>query len=141
MARIALSGGAGDGDRIRRLVEAEARRRLDQLVKASALEGERFAKQKAVEGGSHRRGTPTPATRGRGPAKITGNLQRSITSSVDSSGRTPEAKVGLAPSGAYGEHVEALGYPFISLVPEQLRTVIVPRLAAQLRAKPWPKFQ
>jgi hypothetical protein len=39
---------------------------------------EREAKLRAVEGGTHKRGTPTPATSGSGPARITGNLFRSI---------------------------------------------------------------
>jgi hypothetical protein len=73
-----------------------------------ALAVERQAKLNAVEGGSHKRGTKTPATPGSGPARITGALQRSIHTEVRKGFGTYEATVG--PSMVYSRAVE-LGSP------------------------------
>lgn len=66
------------------------------------------AKKHAVEGGRHAAGTPTPATQGSGPAKISGDLQRSI----GMEGHGTEYRVG--PSVVYGRRVELeYNYPFM----------------------------
>ena len=73
-----------------------------------ALAVERQAKLNAVEGGTHKRGTKTPATPGSGPARITGALQRSIHTEIRKGFGTYEASVG--PTMIYSRAVE-LGSP------------------------------
>ena len=98
---------------------------------ASAIEAQ--AKINASHG-SHTRDTPTPATRGSGPAIITGTLRRSIVHTpVVPIGVGWEAKVGMAsgvypmitlktkpshlgktPSSKYGLYLETVwDYPFL----------------------------
>jgi hypothetical protein len=77
---------------IDREAQLKARRALTQL----ALAIERQAKVNATVG-AHRRGTPTPARPGTGPAVISGTLRRSITHSpVIFTGGGWETKVGTA---------------------------------------------
>jgi len=73
-----------------------------------ALAVEREAKLNAVQGGTHPRGTKTPAIPGNGPARITGALQRSIHTEVRKGFGTYEASV--FPSMIYSRAVE-LGSP------------------------------
>jgi hypothetical protein len=73
-----------------------------------ALAVERQAKLNAVQGGTHKRGTKTPATPGSGPARITGALQRSIHTEVRKGFGTYEASV--FPTMVYSRAVE-LGSP------------------------------
>lgn len=73
-----------------------------------AFAAERQAKLNAVQGGWHERGTQTPATPGRGPARITGELQRSIHTEMRKGFGTYEASV--FPTMVYSRAVE-LGSP------------------------------
>ena len=72
-----------------------------------ALAVERQAKLNAVEGGTHKRGTKTPAQSGSGPARITGALQRSIHTEVRLGFGSYEATVG--PAMVYARQVELGG--------------------------------
>lgn len=72
-------------------------------------------KVRAGEGGRHKKGTPTPATPGGGPAVITGTLRRSIgVGSIEKWGAFGyQTKVG--PTSIYGRAVELLyDYPYTS---------------------------
>lgn len=73
-----------------------------------ALAVEREAKLNAVQGGTHARGQKTGATPGRGPARVTGALQRSIHTEVRKGFGTYEAEV--FPTMIYSRAVE-LGAP------------------------------
>lgn len=69
--------------------------------------------ERAREGGRHAPGTPTPATKGGGPAVIHGDLGRSIqVGEIHAFGVVGfEGKVG--PTTAYGRRVELdYGYPY-----------------------------
>jgi hypothetical protein len=67
---------------------AEQQARTKKAMTALALVVERQAKTN-LSGFSHRYGTPTPARPGEGPAKISGNLARSVT-------HTPAERTGTA---------------------------------------------
>lgn len=128
---------AADFGRIPLLVEQEALRRLGLLVKAATLEAERLAKVKVVSGGSHKRGTPTPAVKGStGPALITGNARRSVTSNINDL----VGQVGVARSAPYVKYLEELGYHSLSEVPKELRSKIIPQLQAEFAQIPWPRY-
>lgn len=110
--------------------EAEVKARI--ALEAVGLAIEKQAKINA-SAGSHRYGTPTPASRGSGPARISGTLVRSITHTpLIPTGFGWEMRVGLAgglyptyrskrgghtsktPSSLYGMYLEKdLGYPFL----------------------------
>jgi hypothetical protein len=73
-----------------------------------ALAVERQAKLNAAQGGTHKRGEPTSATPGSGPARVTGALQRSIHTEVARKGfGSYEAKV--FPTMVYSRQVELGG--------------------------------
>lgn len=61
-----------------RAVDRQARGKGEQLLATLALALEKQAKTNASVG-SHRYGTPTPASPGTGPAVISGTLRRAIT--------------------------------------------------------------
>lgn len=109
---------------INREGQAKTRTVLTQLANAI----ERQAKVNATVG-AHKRGTPTPARPGTGPAVISGTLRRSLTHSpVVFNGSGWETKVGTAtgftppygrsPSNKYGLYLETglkngSTYPFL----------------------------
>lgn len=71
-------------------------------------------KKRAGEGGRHAKGTPTTASKGGGPAVVTGTLRRSIIPGpVMQRSRTRyEAEIG--PTTVYGRRVELeFGYPYV----------------------------
>jgi hypothetical protein len=88
---------------------------LDNAEKAAfyalaqvALAVERQAKINAVQGGTHARGTKTPATPGSGPARITGALQRSIHTEVRREG-LGDYSATVLPGMVYARQVELGG--------------------------------
>lgn len=103
----------------------EFNRNLDQLVEDAQRAGRAFVEQgghiveksikrRAGEGGRHAKGTPTPASKGSGPAVISGTLRRSvIPGPVLQTSRTRfEGKIG--PTAIYGRRVELeYGYPYV----------------------------
>jgi hypothetical protein len=113
------------------IAEAGVRAQAAMTVTGTAIE--RQAKVNASSG-EHRRGTPTPARPGSGPARISGTLVRSIThSEVMATAYGWEMRVGLAgglypnygskakrtASSKYGEYLEkgmlrnGSAYPFL----------------------------
>ena len=108
-----------------------------------ALAVEREAKLNAVEGGTHKRGTLTPAQPGGGPARITGALQRSIHTEVRQGFGSYEATVG--PSMVYARQVELGGgrwksgvkYPYMipagQKVKERANEIFTQAMARKLR--------
>lgn len=107
---------------------------MREAVTAVALAGERQAKTNASTG-AHRKGTRTPATRYQtGPARISGNLVRSVTHTpAVQSGTVFTARIGVAGSAPYGKWVEAEGYAFMEPTARFLRSVVVPIAEEALR--------
>jgi hypothetical protein len=128
-----------------------------EALTAAALAIEREAKLSLSRSGTHKRGTPTPASPGGPPALISGTLRRSVT-------HTPvrragigiwETKVGLAagffppygknrtPSSKYGEALEKglrNGATFPWLLPAY--KVVIPQIrgiTVTFFKGPWPK--
>ena len=107
---------------------------------------ERAAKEHVREGGAHRAGTRTPASHGRGPAVITGDLSRAVSHELD--GLTvrigamdvphrpakPNWKPPRATAGQIGGYVEEKGFPWLVPAVEEVMAaaeldgVIGPRL-------------
>lgn len=109
----------------RRLIAATSLA-MRRTVTAVALAGEKQAKVN-VSSGSHRKGTPTPASKGSGPAVVTGNLRRNIThEAARLMGTVWVSRVGVAGAASYGRFVEDLGYVFMKPTAEFLRTVVIP---------------
>ena len=105
---------------------AAAERGLSRTIAAVAAAGDRQATLN-VSNGSHKKGTPTPATKGQGPAVISGNLRRNVGHTrVHRVGTTLIAKIGVARGAPYGKHVEKLGYPFMRPVVGFLKTIVIP---------------
>lgn len=98
-------------ERIRRM-EAETR----SMVAEGAHAIEAQTKENMSTAGRHKKGTPTPATHGSGPAVISGTLRRSVhVVGPRSLGfATYEAMVG--PTTVYGRRIE-LEYDYPSLEP------------------------
>lgn len=70
-------------------------------------------KERAGEGGRHKKGTPTPAAKGGGPAVITGTLRRSIRVGPIVSTGTFGWSTQVGPTAIYGRRVELeYDYPF-----------------------------
>lgn len=91
----------------------DARDAAHQFVSQGLHLIEAKIKVRAGEGGRHARGTPTPASRGGGPAVISGTLRRSITvGPIDAKGIAGfEGETG--PTVIYGRRVElGYGYPY-----------------------------
>ena len=102
---------------------------MRRTVAAVAAAGEKQAKINASNG-SHPRGTKTPASKGQGPAVITGNLRRNITHEpVRQIGTVFESRIGVAGGAGYGKYVEGLGYVFMKPAAEFLRQVVIPQIA------------
>lgn len=131
--------------------ELKSRTFLAQL--AGAIE--RQAKVNASSG-SHKRGTPTPAVPGAGPAVISGTLRRSITHSpIIRSGAGWETKVGTAvgisppygrtPASKYGLALETglrsgAAYPFLHPAYRFGITIVAPQLYATIYRTGWPRI-
>ncbi|MER6778502.1 MULTISPECIES: hypothetical protein [unclassified Streptomyces] len=124
---------------------------LTQLANAI----ERQAKMNASSG-SHRRGTPTPASPGSGPAVISGTLRRSLThTAVAPSGTGWETKVGTGagisppygrtPASKYGFALEnglrnGATYPFLKPAYRFGITVVAPQLYVTVYRVGWPRI-
>lgn len=111
--------------------------RVQAVSKTAVGEGahlvEAAMKQRAGEGGRHKKGTPTPATQGSGPAVVSGTLRRSIrVSPVIPYGISGySAKVG--PTVKYGRRVELeFDYPYAKPGLEE----VLPRLR-EVYARAW----
>ncbi len=107
---------------------------MREALTAVALAGERQAKINASVG-AHRKGTKTPATRYEtGPARISGNLVRSVTHEpVVQAGTVFTTKVGVAGSAPYGKWVEGEGYAFMLPTAKFLKGVVVPIAETAMR--------
>lgn len=120
---------------LRRMQET-ALTRAEAGLRRQALGVQARAMVRVREGGQHRRGTPTPASRGRGPAVVTGDLGRAIAQSeVERMGMTLRIRVGPAAvphrggrstSGVIGEALETGGrygarYPFMGPATDDYR--------------------
>lgn len=124
---------------------------LTQLANAI----EKQAKVNASSG-AHRRGTPTPATPGTGPAVISGTLRRSITHSpVTPTGTGWETKVGTGagisppygrtPASRYGLALETglrngATYPFLKPAYRFGITIVAPQLYMTIYRAGWPRI-
>ncbi|MFE9127104.1 hypothetical protein ACFYOF_17065 [Streptomyces sp. NPDC007148] len=120
-----------------------------------ALVIERQAKINASVG-AHKRGTPTPARPGTGPAVISGTLRRSLTHSpVIFNGRGWETKVGTAagftppygrtPASKYGLYLETglkngSTYPFLKPAVDFGMRVVAPQLYRTVFRAGWPRI-
>lgn len=134
---------------INRDAQVKARRLLTQL----ALAIERQAKVNASSG-AHKRGTPTPAQPGSGPAVISGTLRRSLTHSpIIFTGGGWETKVGTAtgftppygrtPSNQYGLYLETglrngSTYPFLKPAFDFGVRIVAPQLYQATFRPGWP---
>ncbi len=137
---------------INREAELKSRTALTEL----ALAIERQARTNASNGG-HRRGTPTPASPGTGPAVISGTLRRSLTHTpVIYVGGGWETKVGTGagftppygntPSSRYGLYLETglrtgARYPFLGPAFQFGVTHVAPLLFSRIFAGPWPRLR
>lgn len=125
-------------------IKQETLRRHRAAFGAAVEFAEARMKMHAGEGGAHRYGTPTPASRGRGPAVISGDLRRSIMATpIEGMGGDLRAKVGpsntphrtypprtsrrrrsrsasAATSAQIAQYLEDLGYPFVSTTRKEL---------------------
>ncbi|MFI2078586.1 hypothetical protein [Streptomyces triculaminicus] len=135
---------------INREGQLKARTALTQL----ALAIERQAKINSGVG-SHKRGTPTPARPGTGPAVISGTLRRSLTHTPvifvaggwetkvgTGAGFTPP--YGRTPSSRYGLYLETglrngATYPFLGPAFRFGVTHVAPMLYRRVFAGPWPR--
>jgi hypothetical protein len=136
-------------------INAAHEEKVRRTLAAIALVAERQAKINASSG-AHRRGTPTPARPGSGPAVISGTLRRSITHTPVT--RAPggwEVKVGTGigftppygktPASQYGLILEKSGlrngatFPFLVPAAQFAMRVAAPALYRAAFAGPWPR--
>ena len=138
-------------------IAADGRAKARTGLIGLALAVEKQAKINASNG-SHRYGTPTPASPGLGPAVISGTLRRAIT-------HTPpvftvggwESKVGTGvgfnppygrkktPANKYGYYLETglrngSAYPFLKPAFEFGKTVVAPQLFRAAFNRGWPRI-
>lgn len=108
--------------------------------------------------GSHRYGTPTPASPGTGPAVISGTLRRSLTHTpIVRTGGGFETRVGTAagptspygsrtPASKYGMYLErgmlrnGAAYPFLLPAHRFAVRVVAPQLYQQVFRPGWPRI-
>lgn len=135
-------------------IDADAQVKTRAVLTKLALAVERQAKINARVG-SHKRGTPTPARPGTGPAVVSGTLRRSITHTpVVQVGRVWETKVGTAvgfnppygrtPANRYGLYLETglrngATYPFLLPAYRFGITHVAPQLYAAAFRTGWPR--
>ncbi|MCT9092840.1 hypothetical protein N4G70_28805 [Streptomyces sp. ASQP_92] len=131
--------------------QLKSRTVLTQLANAI----ERQAKVNASSG-AHKRGTPTPARSGSGPAVVSGTLRRSITHSpIVSYGAGWETKVGTgagimppygrSPASVYGLALETglrngAVYPFLGPAYRFGITIVAPQLYMSVYRARWPRI-
>jgi hypothetical protein len=128
----------------------DAMNRSQQMLTKLAITTETLAKKNASNG-SHKRGTPTPARPGQGPAVISGTLRRSLTHEpVKFSGIEWFTRVGTmaglyapydhrTPSSLYGWYLEFVtGYPFLGPAAKQAFHSIS-SLSREVFGAPWQK--
>jgi hypothetical protein len=118
-------------------------------ITALALVVERQAKTNASSG-AHRRNTPTPASPGSGPARISGTLVRSLTHTPTVAvGFDWQAKVGTAAgvtgpysgvtAGTYGRYLDRDGlrngttYPFLTPAFKFAVTIALPTIRHNMK--------
>jgi hypothetical protein len=135
-------------------VQREGQLKSRRVLTGLALAIERQAKINASTG-AHKRGTPTPARPGAGPAVVSGTLRRSISHSpVISTGGGWETKVGTAigftpprsrtPANRYGYYLEEEGlkngatYPFLRPAFNFGVRVVAPQLYQAVFRTAWP---
>jgi len=138
-------------EEINAAAELKTRRVLLQLARVT----ERQAKINASSG-SHKRGTPTPARPGSGPAVISGTLRRSITHTAVAKTATGwEVRVGTGvgftppygrtPASQYGLILEKTGlrngatYPFLFPAANFAMRVAAPALYRTAFGWGWPR--
>lgn len=135
-------------------ITAEAKLKSRTFLTQLANAIERQAKVNASNG-AHKRGTPTPASPGTGPAVISGTLRRSITHSpVKPTGTGWETKVGTAagisppygrtPASKYGRALETglrngSVYPFLNPAYKFGITIVAPQLYMTVFRVGWPR--
>jgi hypothetical protein len=136
-------------------VQREGQLKARRALTGVALAVERQAKINASVG-SHKRGTRTPASRGTGPAVISGTLRRSISHSpIVFTGGGWETKVGTAvgfqppygrtPASKYGFYLETglkngSVYPFLGPAVAFGARVVAPQLYVAIFRAGWPHF-
>lgn len=135
-------------------IEASQEVKTHKVITAIALVAERQAKINASSG-SHKRGTPTPARPGSGPAVVSGTLRRSLTHTEAAkipggwqiklgpgAGFTPP--YGKTPASQYGEILEKTGlrngatYPFLVPAAQFAMRVAAPALYRAAFSSGWP---
>jgi len=134
LARLAVAADAAKGPIVQRLgavCEVEAKRRIGS-------------------GGAHKAGTPTTASKGGGPAVVTGALRRAVTYEMVGTATVrigaadiphpPEKSRWKAPkasSGQIGGFVERKGYPWLQPALDATIAAAEPEINAILRELPW----
>ena len=111
---------------------------------------EAAAKLNVGEGGAHKAGTTTSASKGRGPAVVTGDLRRAVThemtgahtvrvGAADIPHRAEKAgwKAPRATSGQIGGYVEEAGYPWLKPALDETVAVSEMAVTAILREVRW----
>lgn len=144
----------GEFPRIFAEIDAAAQAKARKALTALALLTERQAKINASVG-AHKRGTPTPASPGTGPAVISGTLRRSLThSSPVRTGAGWEVKVGTAvgftppygrtPASRYGLYLETglrngATYPFLLPAAKFVMRTVAPQVYRAEFMRGWPR--
>lgn len=134
-------------------IDRDAQLKSRTVLTRLALAIERQAKINASVG-AHKRGTPTPARPGSGPAVISGTLRRSLTHSpVVFTGGGWETKVGTGagisppygrtPASLYGLYLETglkngATYPFLKPAFDFGVRIVAPQLYQQVYRPGWP---
>lgn len=137
-------------------IQAAQEVKTRKVLTALALAAERQAKINASVG-SHKRGTPTPARPGTGPAVISGTLRRSLTHTTPiKTGTGWSVKVGTGvgfnppygrtPASKYGLILEKTGtragttFPFLVPAAEFTMRVVAPQLYRAAFRSGWPRI-
>lgn len=144
----------GEFIRIFAEIDAEAQAKTRTVLRQLALVTERQAKINASSG-AHKRGTPTPARPGSGPAVVSGTLRRSITHTAVTRGAAGwEVRVGTGvgftppygrtPASQYGLILEKTGlrngavYPFLEHGARFAMRIAAPALYRAAFGWGWP---
>jgi hypothetical protein len=136
-------------------INADAQKKSRTVLVRLAQAVERQAKINASSG-AHKRGTPTPARPGSGPAVVSGTLRRSITHSpVVFTGGGWETRVGTGvgftppygrtQSSKYGLYLETglkngATYPFLKPAFDFGVRVVAPQLYQMVYRPGWPRI-
>lgn len=135
-------------------INAAQEAKTRSVLTALALATERQAKINASVG-AHKRGTPTPARPGTGPAVVSGTLRRSLThTAVEKRADGWEVKVGTGvgftppygktPASQYGLILEKTGlrngatYPFLVPAAKFVMRTVAPQLYRAAFGAGWP---